>query len=75
MASGTVYEPYISDYDENLCSSSLLNSEQIDICFTNIGLVLFKITHFEILNIFGVHCNRSSVKFCRSSLKLYLLLQ
>ena len=45
MASGTVYEPYISDSDEILCSCSPSNSEQIDICFTKIGQVLFEISH------------------------------
>ena len=47
MASGAVYEPYISDFDEISCSCSPLNSRQIDICFTKIGQVLFKISHFE----------------------------
>ena len=55
MASGTgtVYEPYIFDLGEILCCCSPSNSEQIDICFTKIGLVLLKISHFEISTFWG----------------------
>ena len=47
MASGIVHELYISDFDEIWYSCSLSYSEQIDICFTKIGLVLFKISYFD----------------------------
>ena len=73
MACGTVHEPYVSDFDEIWYSCSPSYSGRIDICFTKIGRVLFKISYFEILITLGVFRNQSSVKFCRSSFNLFLL--
>ena len=72
MASGAMDEPCVSDFDEISCSCSSSNSEQINVCLKN-EQALFKISHFEILDILGVFRSQSSIKFCRSSFKLFLL--